>query len=256
MNCRHSPNWNIASFNNSHFKLWEMLHITKSRHSPESISLQQRQRLWQWGSWGWAGSVCRRPLSKHALCLSEWPADGKAQWLLPQTLCLGTWQVTRISHGSRECREVTKWTLLTAMAFTSIKQKWKQISDCLSFDFLNNHSSDRLNIWLRCCLGPKEVQHLQRSFLDNYPFCALTSSSVNCRGAEGLPDNRLTDVGRNEQWDSWTKTIALLKQLIQQQHNHSSHKQLWKNNTDSVNWETQRQVKIFHSCEIHFIEKS
>lgn len=60
-----------------------------------------------------------------------------------------------------------------------------------------------------------------------WPSCPfLTSSSVHSCGAEGLPHNGLTDVGSNKQWDPWTKTIPLLEQLVQQQHNHASHKQL------------------------------
>lgn len=53
-----------------------------------------------------------------------------------------------------------------------------------------------------------------------------TSASVHSGGAEGLPDNCLTDVGGNEEWDTRAETVALLEELIQQQNNQACHKQL------------------------------
>lgn len=53
-----------------------------------------------------------------------------------------------------------------------------------------------------------------------------TSASVHSGGAEGLPDNCLTDVGGNEEGDTRAKTVALLEELIQQQNNQTCHKQL------------------------------
>lgn len=53
-----------------------------------------------------------------------------------------------------------------------------------------------------------------------------TSASVHSGGAEGLPDNCLTDVGGNEEGDTRAKTVALLEELIQQQNNQTCHKEL------------------------------
>lgn len=55
-----------------------------------------------------------------------------------------------------------------------------------------------------------------------------TSASVDSGGAEGLPDDRLTDVGCNEERDTRAQTIALLEQLIQQQDNKTCNKELKK----------------------------
>lgn len=82
--------------------------LRKARNSPESIWLQRRRIRWRWGSWGWAGSVCRKPLSKRALCPCEWPADGKAQWLPPQTRYLETESHSySVRHGPVKCSSCT-----------------------------------------------------------------------------------------------------------------------------------------------------
>lgn len=60
-----------------------------------------------------------------------------------------------------------------------------------------------------------------------------TSASVHSGGAEGLPDNCLTDVGGNEEGDTRAKTVALLEELIQQQNNQTCHKQL---ETETYEW--------------------
>ena len=49
---------------------------------------------------------------------------------------------------------------------------------------------------------------------------------VDGGGAERLPDDRLADVGRDEERDAAAQTIALLQQLVKQEHNQTSHKQL------------------------------
>lgn len=53
-----------------------------------------------------------------------------------------------------------------------------------------------------------------------------TTASVDGRGGESLPDDRLADVGRDEQRDTATKTIALLEELIKQNDNQASNDQL------------------------------
>lgn len=77
----------------------------------------------------------------------------------------------------------------------------------------------------------------------------LTSSSVHSSGTEGLPHNRFTDVGSNKQGNAWTKTIALLEQLIQQQHNQPSHKQLERNVTVRVIWDCYGDLPCLESFE-------
>lgn len=75
-----------------------------------------------------------------------------------------------------------------------------------------------------------------------------TSASVDSGGAEGLPDDCLTDVGRNEEGDTWAQTIALLEQLIQQQDNQTCNKQL-KKQTRGLYWANLgRQPAIQKNC--------
>lgn len=53
-----------------------------------------------------------------------------------------------------------------------------------------------------------------------------TSAGVDGGGAKGFPYDGLTDVGGDEERDTRAQAISFLKQLIQQQHNESGHKQL------------------------------
>lgn len=53
-----------------------------------------------------------------------------------------------------------------------------------------------------------------------------TSASVDGGGAEGLPDDCLTDVSSNEKRNTRAQTIALLQQLIQQQDNQTCNEEL------------------------------
>lgn len=55
-----------------------------------------------------------------------------------------------------------------------------------------------------------------------------TSSCVDCGWAERLPHDCLTDVCGNEERNTRAQTVTLLKQLIQQQHDQTGHKQLQK----------------------------
>lgn len=52
------------------------------------------------------------------------------------------------------------------------------------------------------------------------------TASVDSGRREGLPDDRFADVGRNEKGDTASKTVALLKQLIEQDDNKTSNNQL------------------------------
>uniref|UniRef100_A0A182F0P3 Uncharacterized protein n=1 Tax=Anopheles albimanus TaxID=7167 RepID=A0A182F0P3_ANOAL len=53
-----------------------------------------------------------------------------------------------------------------------------------------------------------------------------TTSRVYRGRRERLPHDRLTDVGRNEEGNTGTETVALLQQLVEQQHDQTSHEQL------------------------------
>ena len=55
---------------------------------------------------------------------------------------------------------------------------------------------------------------------------SAVASVDGCR-AKSLPDNGLADIGGDEKRDTGTKTVALLKQLVQQQYNQTSNKELW-----------------------------
>lgn len=52
------------------------------------------------------------------------------------------------------------------------------------------------------------------------------TASVNGCGRERLPDNGLANVGGNEQRDTAAETVALLKELIEQNDNETSNNQL------------------------------
>lgn len=53
-----------------------------------------------------------------------------------------------------------------------------------------------------------------------------TSASVDSGGREGLPDNRLADVGGNEERDTTAKTVTLLEKLVKKNDDQSSSKEL------------------------------
>ena len=52
------------------------------------------------------------------------------------------------------------------------------------------------------------------------------AARVDGRGREGLPDDALADVGRDEQRDAGAQAVALLQQLVQQDHDQPRHDQL------------------------------
>mmetsp|Transcript_48505 Transcript_48505/g.103923 ORF Transcript_48505/g.103923 Transcript_48505/m.103923 type:complete len:204 (-) Transcript_48505:300-911(-) len=51
-------------------------------------------------------------------------------------------------------------------------------------------------------------------------------AGVDCRGAQRLPHNRLTDVRGNEQRNAGSKAVALLKELVQKNGEHPSEEEL------------------------------
>lgn len=82
-----------------------------------------------------------------------------------------------------------------------------------------------------------------------------TTASVDGRRRESLPDDRLADVGRDEQRDTATKTIALLEQLIQQDDNQASNDQLNnQQNTDTGTKVTGLAVKTSEDVDAGLTE--
>ena len=67
-----------------------------------SIWRLRRWERWPWGSWGWAGSACRRPLSEPSPCPGGWPTSGRGQSQHPRTRFLG--QCSPVTKG-----ESKKW---------------------------------------------------------------------------------------------------------------------------------------------------
>jgi len=58
----------------------------------------------------------------------------------------------------------------------------------------------------------------------SFEFSTLLSS--DCDWWETLPEDVLADVGSDKEWDTWTKTVTLLQELIQQDHNNTSSEEL------------------------------
>ena len=65
---------------------------------------------------------------------------------------------------------------------------------------------------------------MEESNDSSFKLCA--TAGVDGGRTERLPDNGLTDVGGNEERDTRAKAIAFLEQLIQQEDNQTSTKQL------------------------------
>lgn len=78
-----------------------------------------------------------------------------------------------------------------------------------------------------------------------------TSAGVDRGRAEGFPDDRLTDVGRDKEGDTRAKTIALLQQLIQQQNNQTCNKQLQQRETGN-GFVLRKLWKLMCVCDFHF----
>lgn len=64
------------------------------------------------------------------------------------------------------------------------------------------------------------------------------TAGVDGRGREGLPDNRLANVGRNEKGDAASETVALLEQLIKKNDNETGDNKL----DDQQNADTSTEV--------------
>ena len=80
-------------------------------------------------------------------------------------------------------------------------------------------------------VGPSQKEVEQR---DDGALELGTTAGVDSRGGESLPDDRLADVGCNEQRDTAAKTVALLEELVQENNNKTSHNQLNdQENTDT-----------------------
>merc|ERR550525_14566 len=79
-------------------------------------------------------------------------------------------------------------------------------------------------------------------------LCA--SAGVDGGGAESLPDNRLADVGGDEQGNPAAKTVTLLEKLVQQQHNETGHKQLDDDQQTDTSADVTR-VSVHTSQHVH-----
>jgi len=94
----------------------------------------------------------------------------------------------------------------------------------------SNDGSLKLSTWItgatRLAIIMQRWTHLIRR--DSALRCSRTSARVDGGGAEGLPDDRLADVGCDEERDTGAQTVALLEQLIQQQDNQTCDKELKK----------------------------
>jgi hypothetical protein len=64
------------------------------------------------------------------------------------------------------------------------------------------------------------------------------TAGVDGRGGEGLPDDRLADVGSNEQRNTAAETVALLEELVKQNNNKTSNNEL----DDQENTNTSSEV--------------
>jgi hypothetical protein len=64
---------------------------------------------------------------------------------------------------------------------------------------------------------------------DDGPFELGTTSSVEGGGGESFPYDRLTDVGGNEEGDTRTKTVTLLKELVKDEDDDTSEEELQDN---------------------------
>merc|ERR1719348_331317 len=78
------------------------------------------------------------------------------------------------------------------------------------------------------------------------------AASVDGGGAESLPDDGLADVGGDEEGDPAAEAVTLLKQLVQEQHNETGHKQLDDDQqTDTsadVTWVPVHSSQHVHNC--------
>ena len=69
---------------------------------------------------------------------------------------------------------------------------------------------------------------------DDGTFELGATASVDGRGGEGLPDDRLANVGSDEQRDTAAETVALLEELVEQNNNQTSNNELDnQENTDA-----------------------
>lgn len=73
---------------------------------------------------------------------------------------------------------------------------------------------------------------------DNGSLEFRATSSIDGSGRESLPDNRLANIGCDEKGDTASKTISLLKKLVQKDDNKASNNQL----NDQQNTDTSTKV--------------
>lgn len=87
---------------------------------------------------------------------------------------------------------------------------------------LDNTVAEALH--LRVIITSAVRRHVRREPLPS----VRTSACVHRRRTEGFPHDGLTDVGGDEEGDTRAQTVSFLEQLVQQQHDQTSHKQLHK----------------------------
>ncbi len=64
---------------------------------------------------------------------------------------------------------------------------------------------------------------------DHGSLVLAASAVVDGGGAKRLPDDGLANVGGDEERDSRAQSVAVLQQLVQQQHNHTRKEELQHN---------------------------
>lgn len=80
--------------------------------------------------------------------------------------------------------------------------------------------------------GEEEVEQRNDSSLELW-----ATSSVDGGGGERLPDDRLANVGSNEERDTASKSVSLLEKLIEEDNNKTSHNQLKDEEEDNTSAE-------------------
>jgi hypothetical protein len=96
-------------------------------------------------------------------------------------------------------------------------------------------------------VGPGE-QKVEESDDSTLEFRSTTG--VDGRGGESLPDNRLANVGSNEERDTTAQAVTLLEQLVQKNDNKTSHNEL--NDQEHTNTGTEiARLAIQTSKDVH-----
>lgn len=91
---------------------------------------------------------------------------------------------------------------------------------------------------------------------DNGTLELRTTASVNSGGGERAPDDRLADVGGDEERDTATKTVALLEELVKENNNDGGSKELDdEENADTGTKISGRTVKTSQDVDTGLAER-